>query len=312
MIACFLMGLVVGYSIVNTIPAVFLGAPDESAIFMTLPGQKYLMCGRGREAAILTGIGGLGGLLFLAALAPIASPVFSAVRTIVTPHLFWILALVLAHGAPSQKPGPHAVAVGKGVKGFRLRSAIVQLADSGADAILGSAGSECSLDHCVLIAGARFDGPVAVRNCAWLRGRAVAVQEKASLRNAVLPALKARHSCEVSRCTIAKALTFAQQPNAVRDSIVGQIAAPGLKVRIDYCDVYGKPPFLDAAKPAKRCFSADPQFINVKAFDYRLRRASPCRKRASDGGDLGCRYTREMVDLIKLAFELRKKGMMKF
>ncbi len=104
MIACFLMGLVVGYAIVNTIPAVFLGAPDESAIFMTLPGQKFLMTGRGREAAVLTGIGGLGGLLFLAVLSPFASPVFQAVRKVVSPHLFWILSLILVFIVMSEWP----------------------------------------------------------------------------------------------------------------------------------------------------------------------------------------------------------------
>ncbi|MHC5040474.1 MAG: tripartite tricarboxylate transporter permease, partial [Planctomycetota bacterium] len=103
-LACFFMGLIVGYAIVNTIPAIFLGAPDESAIFMTLPGQKYLMTGRGREAALLTGAGGLGGLLFLAALAPIASPLFRAVRTVVGPHLFWILSLILAFIVLSEWP----------------------------------------------------------------------------------------------------------------------------------------------------------------------------------------------------------------
>ncbi|MHC4780068.1 MAG: tripartite tricarboxylate transporter permease [Planctomycetota bacterium] len=103
-VACFLMSLVVGYSIVNTIPAVFLGAPDESAIFMTLPGQKFLMCGRGREAALLTGIGGLGGLLFLAILAPFASPIFRVIRAVVGPHLFWILALILAFIVLSEWP----------------------------------------------------------------------------------------------------------------------------------------------------------------------------------------------------------------
>jgi len=104
LVACFLMGLVVGYSMLNTIPAIFLGAPDESAIFLTHPGRKYLMRGLGMEAAILTGIGGLGGLLFLAALSPFASPVFRAVRSVLGPQLFWILALILAFIVISEWP----------------------------------------------------------------------------------------------------------------------------------------------------------------------------------------------------------------
>ncbi|MBL7223945.1 MAG: hypothetical protein ISS72_08830, partial [Candidatus Brocadiae bacterium] len=46
--------------------------------------------------------------------------------------------------------------------------------------------------------------------------------------------------------------------------------------------------------------------------DYRLKPTSPCRKRASDGGDIGCQFTPEMLEMLKLAHELRKKGIIKF
>jgi hypothetical protein len=35
---------------------------------------------------------------------------------------------------------------------------------------------------------------------------------------------------------------------------------------------------------------------------------SPCREKASDGGDIGCRFTPEMLEK---ALELRKKGIIK-
>ena len=37
-----------------------------------------------------------------------------------------------------------------------------------------------------------------------------------------------------------------------------------------------------------------------------------CRKKASDGGDIGCRYTPEMMEVLEKALELRKKGIIKF
>jgi len=49
-----------------------------------------------------------------------------------------------------------------------------------------------------------------------------------------------------------------------------------------------------------------------KNLDFRLMPKSPCRGRASDGGDLGCRYTPEMLELCKTAVELRKRGLIKF
>ncbi len=40
-------GLVVGYSMLNTLPYVLLASPDESAMFTVLTGQKFLMKGLG-------------------------------------------------------------------------------------------------------------------------------------------------------------------------------------------------------------------------------------------------------------------------
>jgi hypothetical protein len=45
---------------------------------------------------------------------------------------------------------------------------------------------------------------------------------------------------------------------------------------------------------------------------HALQPTSPCRKRASDGGDIGCRYTPEMLEVLEKALDLRKKGIIKF
>jgi putative membrane protein len=90
-LALFMLGLVVGYAVLNTIPSIFFGAPDDSTIFIVMPGQKYLMQQRGFEASVLTGVGALGGLLVLLLLAPFAPKVFPTVRAVVGPHLHWIL-----------------------------------------------------------------------------------------------------------------------------------------------------------------------------------------------------------------------------
>lgn len=103
-LAGFMLGLVVGYAVLNTIPSVFWGAPDESTVFIVWPGQKYLMQKRGFEAAALTGIGGLGGLFLLFALAPFLPKVLPSVRTVVTPHLHWILGAVTAFMLMSEWP----------------------------------------------------------------------------------------------------------------------------------------------------------------------------------------------------------------
>ena len=56
-----------------------------------------------------------------------------------------------------------------------------------------------------------------------------------------------------------------------------------------------------------RCGSRDPANL-----DFRLKPGSPCIGKASDGGDIGCRYTPEMIELCKQALELRRRGILKF
>jgi len=104
LLAMFFLGLITGYAMLNTIPSIFLSAPDDSTIFVVLPGQKYLLQRRGYEAAVLTGIGGLGGIATLALLTPVASSFFPAVRAILQPHLHWILWTVIAYMLISEWP----------------------------------------------------------------------------------------------------------------------------------------------------------------------------------------------------------------
>lgn len=104
LLAMFFLGLITGYAFLNTIPSVFLAAPDDSTVFVVLPGQKYLLQQRGYEAAALTGLGGLGGVAVLALLTPVAATLFPTVRAIVQPHLGWILWAVIAFMLLSEWP----------------------------------------------------------------------------------------------------------------------------------------------------------------------------------------------------------------
>jgi putative membrane protein len=103
-LSMFMLGLVVGYAVVNTIPSVFWGAPDESTLFVVLPGQRYLMQRRGLEASVLTGVGGLGGLLVLLLVSPALPRVMPTVRAVLTPHLHWILGAIIVFMLMSEWP----------------------------------------------------------------------------------------------------------------------------------------------------------------------------------------------------------------
>ena len=103
-VAMLMVGMVVGYSMLNTIPATFLAAPDESTAFVVLPGQKWLLQRRGYEAAVLTGVGGLAGLAIIVAASPVIGEAARILYAIVTPHLGWILAAVSAFVLMSEWP----------------------------------------------------------------------------------------------------------------------------------------------------------------------------------------------------------------
>ncbi len=92
----FMIGLVTGWSVLNTIPSVLLGAPDESAIFTVLPGQKYLMTGRGYEGTMMIGAGSLAGIFMLVfIIGPFAPRYLPVVRYVLTPHMHWILWVII-------------------------------------------------------------------------------------------------------------------------------------------------------------------------------------------------------------------------
>jgi putative membrane protein len=98
------LGLITGYAMLNTISSIFLSVPDDSTVFIVLPGQKYLLQRRGYEAVVLTGIGGLGGLAVLALLAPVAAHLLPPIRAILRPHMAWILWTIIAYMLLSEWP----------------------------------------------------------------------------------------------------------------------------------------------------------------------------------------------------------------
>lgn len=101
----FLSGLIVGWSMINTIPAMLLGAPDESAIFTVMPGQKYLLNGRGYEGTMMTGVGGLGGLFFLVCfIGPLAPFLLPSIRAVMRPFTAAVIWLVIAFMLMSEWP----------------------------------------------------------------------------------------------------------------------------------------------------------------------------------------------------------------
>lgn len=98
------VGMIVGYSILNTVPATYLGPGDESMSYYVLPGAQWTSLGKGFESIILTGIGAMGGLILLCLLAPVFLWVLPGLKAITSPHMFWILGATIAYMLLSEWP----------------------------------------------------------------------------------------------------------------------------------------------------------------------------------------------------------------
>ncbi|MBU0471665.1 MAG: tripartite tricarboxylate transporter permease [Nanoarchaeota archaeon] len=62
-LACFIVAMSVTHSFLDSIPSIFLGAPDSDQVLGVLPGHRYLLAGHGYTALKLTVIGSFGALL---------------------------------------------------------------------------------------------------------------------------------------------------------------------------------------------------------------------------------------------------------
>lgn len=98
------MGMIVGYSILNTVPATILSPGDESMSYYVLPGAQWLAQGKAYESIILTGVGAVGGLAVLAVLAPVFIWVLPGLKTVTAPHMFWIIGAVISYMILSEWP----------------------------------------------------------------------------------------------------------------------------------------------------------------------------------------------------------------
>jgi len=104
MFAMLLVGMLTGFALLFTITTVYLSAPDDSTMFMVMPGQKYLLQGRGHESVLLTGIGSLVGVFFLVVILTLLQHQIRMIREITQPHWFWIIGAVIVYILMSEFP----------------------------------------------------------------------------------------------------------------------------------------------------------------------------------------------------------------
>jgi putative membrane protein len=90
----FLISMAISHALLEFIPSMFLGVPEESTVLSVLPGHKLLLEGRGKDAVRLAAAGGFGAILITVVLLPIFIMILPAVYGQIKPYI-WILLVII-------------------------------------------------------------------------------------------------------------------------------------------------------------------------------------------------------------------------
>jgi len=87
----FIVAMAITHSLLDFIPSIFLGAPDEDTALSVLPGHELLKQGRGYEAAVLSLYGSLSALLIILIFIPIFILILPKVNNLIASIIPFIL-----------------------------------------------------------------------------------------------------------------------------------------------------------------------------------------------------------------------------
>ncbi len=208
--------------------------------------------------------------------------------------------LILIHGTPfgtvfDCEPSTLVVAGGP----FRLRSVLIGFTRQKPLALTfpDHCSFRCSVENSLLLSPVFLRTATHFENCLLLGDE---------FRTNSL--FDAQFCTVLSRLRVVNNQAARIRDSVFRDMTIDKSLGDGANAGISNCAVVGAPIPIGA----KDSFRADPQFRDPANLDYRLLPDSPCIGKASDGGDLGCRYTPEMLDMVEKALQLRAQGVLKF
>ncbi|MGC9310977.1 MAG: tripartite tricarboxylate transporter permease [Candidatus Aenigmatarchaeota archaeon] len=92
-----LVGSEIANSFVDFIPSILFSAPEEDSALSVLPGQKFLLMGRGYEAIFLATYGGLASTLIIAVLFPLFVIFIPRFYSLLKPVIVILLLATVAH-----------------------------------------------------------------------------------------------------------------------------------------------------------------------------------------------------------------------
>ena len=96
-LAVFIISLSVTHSFLDTIPSIYLGAPENENALSVLPGQKMLLKGEGHQAVKITILGTYIGMIVAIILIPLFMFSAQKIFAFLKPYLVYLLIILMAY-----------------------------------------------------------------------------------------------------------------------------------------------------------------------------------------------------------------------
>ncbi len=96
-LAVFLLSMSISHALLEFIPSMFLGVPEEGTVLSIMPGHYLLLQGRGKEAIRLVSLGGFGAMLITILLLPVFMLVLPVLYGFLKPYIWIILSVTVVY-----------------------------------------------------------------------------------------------------------------------------------------------------------------------------------------------------------------------
>ncbi|WP_245637304.1 tripartite tricarboxylate transporter permease [Methanobrevibacter curvatus] len=91
----FLVTMSIAHAMIEFVPSMLLGVPDEATALSVLPGHKMVLEGRSKEAIRIVSIGGFSAIIVTIVLLPLFAILLPPIHEIIKPYT-WIILLVVS------------------------------------------------------------------------------------------------------------------------------------------------------------------------------------------------------------------------
>ncbi len=96
-LAVFLLSMSISHALLEFIPSIFLGVPEEGTVLSIMPGHHLVLQGRGKEAIRLVSLGGFGAMIITILLLPLFMVGLPPLYGLLKPYIWIILSMVVVY-----------------------------------------------------------------------------------------------------------------------------------------------------------------------------------------------------------------------